>query len=128
MTKEEAVSWLRRYRRGVKLNPFTIRTPWYKADYIRERYVYERMLILELIERIKNSNKRPEEVIHGLYWDVDMFMLDSDNPRTHKFLRIIERCLGDILEELDAYKKRQCTYTTGEDLAESYLKGENENG
>jgi hypothetical protein len=84
------------------------------------------MLILELIERIKKSDKRPEEVIHGLYWDVDMFMLDSDNPRTHKFLRIIERCLGDILEELDAYKKRQRTYTTGEDLAELYLKGENE--
>lgn len=126
MTKEEAVSWLRRYRRDVKLNPFTIRTPWYKKDYIRERYVYERMLILELIERIKKSDKRPEEVIHGLYWDVDMFMLDSDNPRTHKFLRIIERCLGDILEELDAYKKRQRTYTTGEDLAELYLKGENE--
>ena len=120
MTREEAISLLRRYRRTVRINPLYV--SWGKSDYITQRYVYERYLILRLIERIANSSEPPLRLIHNAYWAVDMFMLESESRYTQRFLRIVERCIGDIMEYLEDQDKKRCGYSSGEDIVLRYFR------
>lgn len=103
MTKEEAVSWLRRYRRdriqyGVK--PWS--TNWKLKNNFFNQYVYERYLVLELIRRINESPLPPIEVVRNFYHFIDDILCESDDGQfiTHYFSSIMENCAGDILRYL----------------------------
>ena len=119
MTKSEAVSFLRRYRRDVRISPLYI--PWRKNDYVIQKYAYMRYVIGLLIEKIRNSNENPIAVVHKAYWNSDMFMMESDNVYTHKFLKIVTECLGDILVDLRYEDEKQKHCFLGENLVARYL-------
>lgn len=98
MTKAEAVSWLRRYRRGIRISP--VYRPMGRRDGVFTAHVYERHLILWLIGRIWESDRDPIETVQKIYWDMDMFLLGSANPYTNDFLKRMEKAAGDILDYL----------------------------
>lgn len=96
MTKEEAISLLRRYRREETYTPSRNLLGW-KMTHDFKRSVYERYLILELIRRIKESNCPPTVVIRSFYSFMDEMIGDSDHSRTWEFASYMEMCLRDIL-------------------------------
>lgn len=114
MTRERAIWLLRRYRREIKLSPLYI--PSFKGDYRFERYVYDRYLAEGLIREIRMSEDDPIRIVHEAYCDVDALILKSDNPRTHRFARMIQRGLGDILEMLRDAERDDGGKSRGEQL------------
>lgn len=103
MTKEEAVSWLRRYRRsntvyGIK--PWS--SQWKYKNYPFNRHIYEQYLTFELIRRIKESTLPPLEVVRNFYFFMDNILCESDDAQfiTHYFASMMENCAGDILRYL----------------------------
>lgn len=99
MTREEAVSWLRQYRRNDTYKPSRQLFGW-RSNYDFNRAVYERYLILELIDRIKQSSIPPIEVVRRFYYDMDDILCESENSRTWAFASTMENCAGDILRYL----------------------------
>ena len=97
MTKEEAISLLRRYRREETYAPSINLLGWKKVTYDFKRSVYERYLILELIRRIKESNCLPTVIVQSFYSFMDEMIGDSDHSRTWEFASYMEMCMKDIL-------------------------------
>jgi hypothetical protein len=96
MTREEAVSLLRRYRREETYIPSRKLFGW-KRTYDFDRAVYERMLILELIQRIKRTDDPPIKVVQQFWYEMDDMLCGSDSPKTWAFASIMENCATDIL-------------------------------
>lgn len=114
MTKAEAVSWLRRCRRGLRINP--VYRPMGRRDGVFTAHVYERHLILWLIGRIQESDRDPIDTVQKIYWDMDMFLLGSGNPYTNDFLKRMEKAAGDILDYLREKEEQKTRPERGSDL------------
>ena len=99
MTREEAVSWLRRYRRDETYKPCKTLFGW-KLNYDFMRASYERYLILELIRRIDDSLKDPIDVVADFYYWMDDMVCNSEEKRTWAFASTMENCCVDILRYL----------------------------
>lgn len=104
MTREEAVSWLRQYRKNNTYKPSKQLFGW-RGTYEFNRSVYERYLVLHLIERIKHSSMSPIEVIRGFYYEMDDLVCESENSKTWAFASTMESCAGDILVYLRGKEK-----------------------
>ncbi len=104
MTREEAISWLRRYRRYETDCPSRKLFGW-RNNYDFNRAVYERYLILELIDRIKRTFIPPIEVIRQFYYEMDDVLCESENAETWAFASIMENCAQDILQFLREKEK-----------------------
>ncbi|MBQ8707846.1 MAG: hypothetical protein IJ523_07155 [Succinivibrionaceae bacterium] len=100
MTREEAVSLLRRYRRDETYIPSKKLFGW-KLNYEFMRSVYERMLILELIQRIKQSDRGPMTVVRDFYYKMDDILCESENPKTWAFASTMENCAADIVRYME---------------------------
>lgn len=97
MTKEEAISALRRYRREETFPPSRRMLGGGKRCYEFNRAVYERYLVLELIHRIMDSPLPPIEVVRRFYWAMDDIICESERRRTWAFVSIMENCAHDIV-------------------------------
>lgn len=101
MTREEAISLLRRYKRDFydydkKLFVLTREKMLFKIS------VYGRFLCDELISKIRNSKDGPIEVVYDYYSMFDDILSESDDDHfeTHNFARILEHEAGHILRYL----------------------------
>lgn len=106
MTRDEAVSWLRQYRRCDTDKPSKKLFGW-RNNYDFNRAVYERYLILELIDRIKRSSKPPIEVVRLFYYEMDDILCESENAETWAFASMMENCARDILQFLRGKEKEK---------------------
>lgn len=106
MTQEEAVSWLRQYRRNDTYKPSRQLFGW-RSNYDFNRAVYERYLILELIDRIKQSSIPPIEVVRRFYYDMDDILCESENSITWTFASYMENSTRDILNYLRRKENEQ---------------------
>lgn len=104
MTREEAVSWLRQYRKNDTYKPSRHLFGW-KGSYDFNRAVYERYLILELIDRIKKSSIPPMEVVRRFYYEMDDILCNSECAATWAFASTMENSAGDILRYLRGREK-----------------------
>ena len=117
MTKDKAVSLLRRYRREETYVPSIKLLGWKKRTYEFNRAVYERFLILELIRQIKESDLGPMTVVRNFYYKMDDVMCESENHKTWEFTSIMENCAHDIV-----------VYLEREHIRERRQRRENEDG
>lgn len=99
MTREEAISWLRRYRRDETYKPSKRLFGW-RINYDFMRASYERYLVLELIRRINDSLKGPMDVVKEFYYWMDDLVCESEQRKTWEFASIMENCCADILRYL----------------------------
>lgn len=106
MTKDETIACLRRYRRNQTDTPSTRLFGW-KMSYDFERAVYERYLILELIEWIKSSECPPLLVAQKFYEAMDDMLCNSESSLTWGFASIMEACASDILRYLRAEQLKE---------------------
>lgn len=104
MTKEEAIYWLRRYRRTQTYTPDRKLYGW-NGTYDFTRAGYERFLIENLIYWIRDSKLPPIEVVRKVYWDLDNILVTSENSKTWAFASTMENCASDILRYLKAKEK-----------------------
>lgn len=106
MTREEAVSLLRRYRRTVyRYNPKF--TPFTKRDTLFQTCVYGRFLIDEVIRKIRCAEDSPIEVVCDIYFNLDLVLGESDDDHfeTHRFAALMEQEAGNILRYLKTVEK-----------------------
>lgn len=106
MTKDEAIAWLRRYRKEETYIPSRRLYGWRK-NYEFNHAVYERYLVLELIRRIRASAMPPLEVVRRFYYAMDDVLCESEDGHaiTHTFASMMENCASDILHYLRAKDK-----------------------
>ena len=101
MTKERAISLLRRYRGGVLSPPqhYCLAT-WTMYEF-GER-VYMQYIVGELINRIRDAppSVHPLDVVQKFYYWIDDIMLDSKNPITQRFTKTVYRIATDLSEYL----------------------------
>lgn len=108
MTREEAISLLRRYRRAVyRYNPKFIL--FAKRDALFHQCVYGKFLIEEMIREIRYSDEDPIEVVCGIYSYLDWILGESDDDHfeTHRFAALMEHEAGNILRYLKTIEKEQ---------------------
>lgn len=108
MTREEAVSLLRRYRRDVyRYNPKFIF--FAKQNSLFKTCVYGRFLIDEMIRRIRHSDEDPIETVYDIYSDLDWILGESDDDHfeTHKFAAVMEYEAGNILRYLKTVERKR---------------------
>lgn len=106
MTREEAVSLLRRYRRDVcRFNPRFFTMP--QRNVLFRNCVYEKFLLDELIRRIRHSTEPPIDVVYDVYSMLDDILSESDDDHfeTHRFAAELEREAGQILRYLKMKEK-----------------------
>lgn len=108
MTREEAISLLRRYRKAVyRYNPkFIIFT---KQNAMFRTCVYGKFLVDEMIRKIRYSDKDPIKVVYGIYSNLDWILGESDDDHfeTHRFAALMEHEAGNILRYLKTIEKEQ---------------------
>ena len=107
MTREEARSLLRRYRREMyRYNPKAMIFPK-RNDYL-ETCVYGDYLICELIRKINASQEDPIRVVSLVYIKLDDILGDSDDDHfeTHRFAARMEQECGNILRYLRTAERR----------------------
>lgn len=108
MTREEAISLLRRYRRAVyRYNPRFIH--FAKQDVLFHKCIYGKFLIEEMIREIRYSDKDPIEVVRRIYSNLDWILGESDDDHfeTHRFAALMEYEAGDILRYLKTIERKQ---------------------
>lgn len=108
MTREEAISLLRRYRRAVyRYNAKLIVFP--KRDALFRTCIYGRFLIDEMIRKIRCAKDGPIEVVYKIYSDLDRVLGESDDDHfeTHRFAALMEHEVGNILRYLKTVEKEQ---------------------
>ena len=108
MTREQAISLLRRYRRDVyRYNSNYVL--FAKRNTFFQTCVYGRFLIDELIRKIRHSAKDPISVVSGIYSDLDEVLGDSDDDhfQTHRFAAMVEYEAGNILRYLRTVEKER---------------------
>ena len=103
MTKDEAVTCLRRYgrsRMGWNLTPWSPR--WKMKNYAFEKNVYEQVLIKEMIRKIRDSDLSPVETVRKFYYFLDDILCESEDGQfiTHYFAAVMENCAGELLRYL----------------------------
>ena len=104
MTKSEAISLLRRYRREQLFKPSPrlarISLVYRNSSYIEE--IYSRTLVLELIRKVNEApeDADPLSVIRDFYYFMDDMVCESVNPSTWAFASTLENETGDILRYL----------------------------
>lgn len=106
MTKEEAIGYLRRYRREMFDRPSKTTFGW-RLNYEFEKAVYGRFLIQNLINWIAESEKPPMAVVQEFYDSMDDILLSSENGKTWAFASIMENCTGDILLYLREIRRKR---------------------
>lgn len=106
MTREVAVSWLRRYRRNEVYKPSKKLFGW-KMNYEFMRASYERFLVLELIRKIDESNRDPILIVQDLYYKLDDMVCESERSKTWAFASTMENCCADILRYLREKEKNE---------------------
>ena len=126
MTREEAVTLLRKYRRETRISPLYV--PFFRNDYRMERYVLDRYLTKGLIREIGNSDSNPISIIQEAYWNVDDLILESSNPYTNHFARMVQCSLGDILEFLLENERKRSGQSMGEKLVRDVLLNRHDAG
>lgn len=108
MTREEAVSTLRRYRRLVfRYDDKFILFP--KKNALFRECVYGKILVDEIIMRIRESDDDPIRIVSQLYSQLDFILGDSDDDHfeTHAFAALMECLTGDILQYLQKIEKEK---------------------
>lgn len=108
MTREEAISLLRRYRRTVyRYNSRYV--PFTKQDTLFKTCVYGRFLIDEMIRKIRYSEDGPIETVYDIYSDLDWVLGESDDDHfeTHRFAALMEYEAGNILRYLKTVERKQ---------------------
>lgn len=102
MTAEEAIGWLRKYRRDIPRFNYT-----YGALHQNKEFLYqsfEQYIVQELIEAMKiiNSRSDPIDIVFRLYCDLDHVLSHSDDDHriTHNCASMMENITRDILRYL----------------------------
>lgn len=101
MTKERAISLLIRYRGEAPSPPKHYCFAKWTMYEFGER-VYTRYIVGELIKRIRDAPEsvHPLHVVQTFYWWVEDTMIDSQNPITNQFTKIVYRIAADLSEYL----------------------------
>ena len=102
MTREQAIFWLRQYRRKEVYQPTSnlFGQFWKNSSYEFMKTSYERSLIPELIDRIKHSSKDPIEVVRDFYYWMDDMVCESEEKSIWDFASTMENICSDILHYL----------------------------
>lgn len=128
MTRDRAISLLRRYRPG-ELSPpkHYCLASWTMYEF-GER-VYTRYLVGELIRRLRcaPSSQYPMDIVQRFYWEIDEILVNSKNPITSQFTRAIDRIVGDILDYLWAEEDKQTKRIDMGELVRALLTKEESN-
>lgn len=108
MTQEEAISTLRRYRRSVFRYDEKI-VPFPKKNALFKECVYGKILVDEIIRRIREFDDDPISIVSRLYSKLDFILGDSDDDHfeTHTFASLMEYLTGDILRCLKRIEKEK---------------------
>ena len=108
MTREEAISLLRRYRRDVyRYNEKTVIFPKRNAHF--KICVYGRFLVDDLIRKIMHSYDDPIRVVSRRYSELDEILGDSDDDHfeTHAFAALMEYECGNVLRYLTTIERTE---------------------
>ena len=108
MTREEAISLLRRYRRDVyRYNEKTVIFP--KRNAYFKICVYGRFLVDDLIRKIMHSYDDPIRVVSRRYSELDEILGDSDDDHfeTHAFAALMEYECGNVLRYLTTGERKK---------------------
>lgn len=108
MTREEAISLLRRYRRDVyRYNEKSVIFPKRNAHF--KICVYGRFLVDDLIRRIAVSYEDPIKVVSRRYSELDEILGDSDDDHfeTHAFAALMEYEAGNVLRYLETVERKK---------------------
>lgn len=108
MTREEAISLLRRYRRtAYRYNSRFI--VFAKRNVLFQTCVYGRCLVDEMIREIRYSEEEPIKIVYDIYSDFDRVLGESDDDHfeTHRFAALMEHEAGNILRYLKTVEKEQ---------------------
>lgn len=108
MTKEKAITLLRRYRRSEYLDRFNL-SIFLERDPEFLRCIYGRHLIDELIRMIRESSYDPIDVVWQLYSDLDTVLAESDDDHfiTHNYAARMEHECGMIMRYLKRADKEK---------------------
>lgn len=112
MTKQEAISLLRRYRRNQLFKPSPRLARLFRSyrenEYISE--IWARFLVRTLIQRIQQASNgtNPIEVVRDFYYQMDDVLCESENPRIWAFASTMENEAGDILRYLRRKEREGC--------------------
>lgn len=101
MTREEAIDWLRRYRRGIPRFNYGFGVLRKNPDFLRQ--AFEQHVVSELIGRIqKQPDRDPIQVVYGLYSMLDDVLSSSNDDHfiTHQYASMMENISRDILRYL----------------------------
>lgn len=96
LTKEGAIRLLWRYYDTECMKPTKQLYAW-KLNYDFIRASYEEILIDDLIQRIRDSNMDPMDVIRAFYYEMSDVIAKSERRLTWAFASTLENCIGDIL-------------------------------
>lgn len=103
MTKDQAVAYLRDYRKfcGHVFNESAL---WNQLRVNYRNLCYRRYLISVLIQRIKDSDYDPIYTVQHTVWELDNILGESDEDHfiTHKFAAVMESEACFILRYLKA--------------------------
>ena len=108
MTREEAISLLRRYRRDVyRYNEKTVIFP--KRNAYFKICVYGCFLVDDLIRKIMHSYDDPIRVVSHRYSELDEILGDSDDDHfeTHAFAALMEYECGNVLRYLTTVERKK---------------------
>lgn len=108
MTRDEAVSILRRYRRSAfRFQEKYVIFP--KRNALFRECVYGKILVDEIIRQIRESDDDPIRIVSRLYSKLDFILGDSDDDHfeTHAFAALMEYLTGDILRYLQKIEKEK---------------------
>ena len=98
MTKDEAISSLRRQRRAMRISP--LHRPLGRRDKAVEEYVYGRYLAKWLIGIVRRSEEDPMTAVSKAYYMADDWLLASKSPQANLFLKRATMLLSDIRLEM----------------------------
>ena len=101
MTRDEAIWWLRKYRRGIPKYNYNYGVLRNNPDFLYQSF--EQHLVKEAIDRIESQpDKSPTEVIWELYSMLDQVLAESDDDHliTHNYASMMELIARDMLRYL----------------------------
>lgn len=108
MTREEAISLLRRYRRDVyRYNEDHVIFP--KRNAYFRTCVYGKFLVDELIRKIRETDGDPIRTVGRIYSELDYILGDSDDDHfeTHRFAALMEYECGNVLRYLRTIERTE---------------------
>lgn len=101
MTGNEAIEWLRKYRRSIPRFNYGFGILHKDSEFLKQSF--EQFIVIDLIDKIRmHPNEDPIQIVYQLYSDMDYVQSHSDDDHfiTHNCASMMENIARDILRYL----------------------------